>query len=173
MLDKLSSQILIRVLQKLDVRTLCILSCTSMRLCQIIISEHLWYGKAMEMAVMDGQIHMKWKGSWRNTVLDIGNNEYLINRSSVDPEVFQDLKLYKRWYRCHMDLKNFVPTTQTTTSTSVDRISAGEAEMVFGVAYGRKRLPVIIYGIDQFKSSNFRYYYLIIVKLMFSGSVVI
>lgn len=130
----------------LDIESVLVLSCAS-RVCRVFASEEpLW----MHLAMQQYRGKLSYKGSWRKTALcwwrEGKTPEEDIERAMRPvPSLlgFESLFLYKRWYRCHVDLRDFFPPAQHIPTVCYEDISVE----VFSSLFEGQCQPVMVSGV--------------------------
>ncbi|GMH39012.1 hypothetical protein BSKO_06910 [Bryopsis sp. KO-2023] len=113
-----------RVLECLDLGSILALAATSKFLRVFCLEEPLWQTYALDLS--EGSL--AWRGNWQKTALalidekpggvDIPERVLQNGVGEVFPVLdFSSLELYKRWYRCNMDVERFDPP-----SCSIERV---------------------------------------------------
>eukprot|EP00210_Caulerpa_lentillifera_P001655 g1591.t1 len=151
-----------RILRRLDVETLLVLRRTNKYLRVFCSEETVW----MQMAIQSASpvAEFKWRGSWfrtaieshvkshslsefgdRNEVEEVGQDW---NLSGITSTMFVSDFLYRRWYRAHITLLEFVPLNEAST---LSRVSGKElSKYVFEEKYDKARQPVVLTEMSEF-----------------------
>ncbi|GLC36015.1 hypothetical protein PLESTB_000529500 [Pleodorina starrii] len=134
----------------LDLEDVVRLSCCSRILHVFACEEPLWLGLCLKLH--EGVV--EYKANWRQTALAT------YSAKAVPPEAVEaagrplpplpglsSLFLYKRWYRCHVDLTSFLPPPGAATMDRVDAAAMSPGEFVR--QYDRPGLPVLLGGLTD------------------------
>ncbi|KAK9830262.1 hypothetical protein WJX72_010661 [[Myrmecia] bisecta] len=92
-----------------------------------------------------------WQGSWKRTALFHSSPSGAAAQGPVcplpvaAPVGFHSLFLYRRWYRCHLDVRGFWPPQQ-----QVPRVSGADLSLEqFTAEYDQRSSPVMLTGLTQ------------------------
>jgi len=149
-----------RILRLLDVESLLALRQTSKWMRVLCSEESIWMQVAIQTA--SAVSDFEWKGNWFSTALDSWykglkerslvkdiNKEQNWSGIALNETVFSDF-LYRRWYRSHVTLLEFVP------SIGVDSLPRVTAKDLVGSDFVQKfdqgRKPVVLTYLPEFNT---------------------
>lgn len=160
-LPQFPHDLLDRILRLLDVESLLALRQTSKWMRILCSEEPIWMQVAIQTASAVSEF--EWKGNWFSTALDSWYKDH--KRGSVIKEVTKEQNwsgivlnetvfsefLYRRWYRSHVTLLEFVPSSSEISNLA--RFSAKDlVRSDFVQKFDQDRKPVMLTDLPEFNT---------------------
>eukprot|EP00899_Mesostigma_viride_P008008 jgi/Mesvir1/17208/Mv07625-RA.1 len=152
----LSDELIVKILHGLTMDDIMRLACTS-RVMYILCSEEpLWMQLCLEEIPVGRDL--QYRESWRHTGFQIladtkGKTPPVkrVDAVTISNAGFSSLFLYRRWYRCHMAIHEFLPPVEQVLRASVTDADEFEAR------FDRPAVPAILLGLlDEWPARNSR-----------------
>eukprot|EP00898_Chlorokybus_atmophyticus_P004325 jgi/Chlat1/4894/Chrsp31S04908 len=140
----LPDEVVVDIFDRLGSRDVARLSCVSSVFCVLCTEEPLW----MRICLEETEGHVVFRGSWRKTALErlCGTSVAgAINAHRLRVEDFTSDFLYRRWYRCHVNLAGFMPLAEGVERCSTSGMNAD----AFAAAYDLKQVPVMLTDVAE------------------------